>query len=250
MRSYAIDYPQLMSQAIRESYRDEDLRRLKSAHEHAVRLFDGFYRAQEVPFINHLVRTASIVMAEKAPVETVSAALLHASYFFGQFRDRKIGRPSGRHRQEVTKAVGEKVEEVIHLYSSTKSETPEALKSHREALPNCSQSMKDVLLIMLANELEDHLDLGMAFRGNGTCENVPERNGKLMVEIARSMRRETLASELEEAFSATRNSRLPEVVKTRHRLAFELPTHLNSRRGRIRTTLSGLKRGLFKRGKT
>jgi (p)ppGpp synthase/HD superfamily hydrolase len=244
VRPFAMTYPQFMEEALKAGYADPDLQHLKNAHSLALRMFDGFYRAQDVPLISHLVRTAGIVLAEKASAETVAASLLHSVYLFGRFRDGKIGRASASHRREVVSAVGERTESLVQLYISTRFRTPPVLREHIEKLPAASAEKKAVLLIILANELEDYLDLGMVFRGNYPYSDILKRDGQLMVELARGLGRPQLSSELEETFQATLASKLPESVKTHRRDAYELPEHFDLRRGRVRTALSSLKKAV------
>ena len=241
-RDYAINYPQLMSQAIGAGYGLDDLRSLKNTHDLAVRLVDGFYRGQGVPFINHLVRTSSIVMVEKGSRATVRAALLHSAYSFGQFADGKQGGRSRAHQKEMVSAAGEKTERLVHLYNSTDFRKPAVLKQHLDKAADYSEDMKNVLLICLANTLEDYLDLGMSFRGNYPYRERIEQDGKLILELAQRTGSSQLASELNEIFRATLASELPEAVQTGSRDAFELPRHYDLRRGALRTVLSRIKK--------
>ena len=249
-RHYAINYPQLMHQAIRSGYDHENLLKLKRAHDFAVRLYDGFYRGQGIPFLNHLVRVASIVMAENSSVEAVMAALHHSAYIFGQFKDRKQGGCTAPHRKEMVSGLDEKTEEMIYLYDSTLFRTSALLNTYLENIAGYPEVMKTVLLMRLANELEDYMDLGMAFRGKYPYREIIEKNGKLVIELARRLGRPQLASELDEAFVATLASELPEAVKTHRHDAFELPRHRDWRRGALRTTLSRIRRKIRRDNKT
>jgi len=75
IRPFALTYPQLMQQAQAQGLPAAELARLHRAYDALERLSDGFHRAQGMPFICHLVRTASIVLAERQPVEVVIAAM-------------------------------------------------------------------------------------------------------------------------------------------------------------------------------
>jgi hypothetical protein len=68
MRSFALTYPQLMNQAIAAALDTEAVVRLRATYELAERFADGVYRPQGEPFLCHLVRTASIVLAEGQPL--------------------------------------------------------------------------------------------------------------------------------------------------------------------------------------
>ena len=246
-REYALNYPQLMNQAIAAGYGENDLRRLKSAHDLAMRLVDGYYRGQGVPFLNHLVRTASIVIAEKGPLDAVMAALLHSAYYFGQFLDGKQGGRSQAHQKEMISFIGEAAEQLVSLYNSTDFRKPVVLKQHLEKATGYSEDMKKVLLISLANELEDFLDLGMPFRGAYPYRENLERDGKLILAIAERAGYPQLVSELDEAFRATLASALPAPALTGSKDAFELPAHRDYRRGPLKTTLARVKRKILEK---
>jgi hypothetical protein len=83
--TYALTYPQLMNQALSCDLSESDLLQLRSAHEFAQLFADGIYRAQDAPLLSHLVRTASILLAERQPVSVVLAGLLHAAYTLQYF---------------------------------------------------------------------------------------------------------------------------------------------------------------------
>ncbi len=70
VRTFALTYPQLMNQAIDMKLAEEDLFHLRKAYELSERLFDGLYRGQHAPFLCHLVRTASILLAEKVSIKS------------------------------------------------------------------------------------------------------------------------------------------------------------------------------------
>lgn len=83
MCSFALSYPQIMYQAIAAGSDTDTLIGLRSAHNVAMLLADGVYRAHGQPFLCHLVRTASIVLAEGEPLAVVQTAMIHAAYSLG-----------------------------------------------------------------------------------------------------------------------------------------------------------------------
>lgn len=83
MRSFAQTYPQLMNQAIAAGCDTDTLLSLRAAHNVAMGLTDGYPRAHGQPFLCHLVRTASIVLAEGHTLVLVEAAMNHAAYSLG-----------------------------------------------------------------------------------------------------------------------------------------------------------------------
>ena len=205
-----------MNQALAENWDEPSLTRLRDAYGLAMEFFDGFYRAQQVPFICHLVRTASIVLAEKQPVETVAAALLHSCYMFGA--------PDSR-RNPLKQKLGDSVERLVCTYTEFPWRREEAVQAHLKNFSGLSSQERQVLAIRLANELEDHLDDSMVYRGAFPYQEWIKTRGKNIVELACLMEFNELARELEEAFQMTLSRRLPQTVLSHCRDAYELPAH-------------------------
>jgi (p)ppGpp synthase/HD superfamily hydrolase len=80
VRDFALTYPQLVRQAVTTGLDNQALRELREVFAVAQRYFDGLYRAGGQPFICHMVRTGSILLAEGKPLPLVEAALVHALY--------------------------------------------------------------------------------------------------------------------------------------------------------------------------
>ena len=238
MRSFALTFPQLMNQALAEHGDEPSLARLRGAYGLAMEFFDGCYRAQQVPFICHLVRTASIVLAQKQPVETVAAALLHSGYMFGA--------PDSR-RNPLKQKLGDSVERLVSTYTKFPWRQEGAIETHLKNFSGFSSEEKQVLAIRLANELEDHLHDAMVYRGAFPYQEWIKTRGKNIVELARRMEFSELARELEEAFRATLLRRLPEAVQSHCRDAYELPEHRRRRLGVTGRIRAKIKRWLPKK---
>src|SRR5262249_45274785 len=71
VRDFALTYPQLARQAITAGLDDQALRDMRDVFEVAQRHYDGLYRASGQPFLCHMVRTASILLAEGKPLPLV-----------------------------------------------------------------------------------------------------------------------------------------------------------------------------------
>ena len=245
-QSYALTYPQLVLQAVRKNYDEASLVRLRRAQEAALRLLDGFYRAQDTPFICHLTRTASIAMEHGASVDTVLAALLHAVYMFGIFRDGKAGGMTEAHQKEIRNQFGEQVDGLIADYMKLKFHEMDFLKATLESCATLSRRERDVLLIGLSNELEDYLDLQMVFRRGARYKEAIEKNGPLMIGLAKALGHASLAEELSAAFQSSLRSSVPDAAKCDRLGAYEQAEHFRMRRGRLRIFLSGIKRRMLR----
>ena len=240
-QNYALTYPQLILQAVQKNYDAISLSRLRRAHEAALRLMDGFYRAQDTPFICHATRTASIAMEHGASVDTVLASLFHAVYMFGVFRDGKAGRITESHQKEVRDEVGWEVDGLIVDYMELKFYEANFLKAKLDNYASLSAKERGVLLIALANELEDFLDLQMVFRRGADYKERIEKNGRLMTGLAKALGHSALAEELKIAFEGSLHNPVPDAVKCDRNGAYELAEHFWMRRGRFRIFLSGIK---------
>lgn len=238
MRSFAITYPQLVNQALAADWNEPELARLRRHHELAEAMSDGLYRAQGVPFLCHLVRTASIVLAEGQPQPVVSAALLHAAYMLHAFEGSRRVRRRARHRRELRAAVGGDVEELIWEYDHLPWYRAETLERHLAGLPGSSQRVRQLLLLRLANELEDRMDRAMAYTAR-------DRRGRraaaapILTKLAEALGHPELAAELAFVEAEDASFAAPDALILAHREGYERPRgHLWERspvRQRLRT---------------
>jgi hypothetical protein len=111
-------------------------------------------------------------------------------------------------RATVAAVVGDECEGLIARYTDFQWRS-EALSGLREKLPELDSGDRDVVLMRLANELDDHLDLGILFYADA------ERRLQLLeplavsVDLARDLGYHRLADALAEAFAACRAAKMP-----------------------------------------
>lgn len=240
VRIFALTYPQLMSQALhqdgagQQGWSDPALTQLRHAYEYAEEWFDGFYRGQGQPFICHLVRTASIVLSEDQPIEVVAASLLHSAYLLGRFQNELLEKPTEKERTSLREAVGEDVEALIWDYHCFSWYRNENLDVHLTHLDRYDKGMRQLLLIRLANELEDHLDLAMAYRGTRSFLEEIEGYGPRCVALAKRLGQTRLAGELEEVFAAHREARISEALQTKKRFSYKWPGRVQRDEGLVK----------------
>jgi (p)ppGpp synthase/HD superfamily hydrolase len=218
---YALTYPQLMNQALARGLDAPALRRLREAYELTERMTDGLYRAQGQPFLCHLVRTASITLELGQPLPVVMAALLHAAYSLHVFEQSQRRKPTRRDREQLRRLVGDEVEALVAGYDRLPWYEPEALEAHLRRLDGYVPPLRALLVIRLANELEDHLDLGLAYRARFPSRDEVRPTGPLKIELARRLGLTALADELEAAFRAIAAARLPEGLARKHCHGYE-----------------------------
>lgn len=121
-----------------------DLVAARAAYDLAARLFAGQYRASGKPFVAHLVGVASIVARLGARGPVVVAALLHAAYDQGRFSGWRRALTDAK-RAAVRAVAGDEAEQLVSRYHA-----------HDDA-------DRDVVLLRVANELEDLVDLAGAY---------------------------------------------------------------------------------------
>lgn len=174
------------------------LLRIRDVYRLALKLFSDRYRANGKPFVAHLVGTASILAAVGARPEVVAAGLLHAAYDNGDFVD-SIGIATAANRRVVRDCAGADVEELVAAYHRLKwnrAVVEALLPQHR----SFSREMQDVLLMRLANEIEDHVGLGMRLCSETRAvQGVPR---ELHIELARALERPDLEQALQDSYAA------------------------------------------------
>ncbi len=212
----------MFRQLIAAGWSSADIARLGRSHALALRLFAGRHRGNGKPFICHLAGTASIAATFEMAPDAVLAALLHAAYQQGRW-------PRGEDRRAaVIAAAGPAVEALVDAY--TRLPWPARLE---EAPPV-------VLLLRLANELEDHLDGAMAFAQKPPVVAGSEE-AKSFIAMAVALGKPALGAALETAFADM--PEVPDVLRSQHDLSYDATRPAGPlARLRAAIVLSGLSR--------
>src|SRR5919106_5061667 len=161
---YAQTNLQLYTQLRRAGYPDAQLTLVRSGYDLARRLCTASFRGSGKPLLAHLVGTASILASMRQPATVVTAGLLHAAYALGDFGDGRLGMTEPK-RDRLRQTVGAEVENLVARYTAF-DWNKHTIPSIRERVESLSPIERDVLVIRLANELEDHLDFGVLYCGN------------------------------------------------------------------------------------
>lgn len=201
---------QLYSQMHELGYSLADLQLAHSSYSFVIELMTGQYRASFKPFTAHLVGTASILAWLGAPVELISAGMLHAIYESGDFGDSL---PAGLHptrRAAVRDILGSEIESAIANYYAYSWDV-NAIRSSIQRAHDFEQWETGIITIRLANELEDLLDYGLAYSGEGRRRQALYRDSHfdLVVQLADTIGYPELARELESAFTAANTIEFP-----------------------------------------
>ena len=163
MRTYAQTYAQLMNQGIAAGLSEPELIALRRTHEYAATAVDGMYRASGEPFLDHLTRTASIVMEQGGSQDAVRAAHLHAIYILHRFHRSRRAPPTASLRSRVAALVGRRAEDLIAGYGELRWSTADRIDGYRSEVARATPERRELFLLRLANELEDHLDEATLF---------------------------------------------------------------------------------------
>ena len=214
--TYAQTSLQLFNQMRQAGYSHEDLATVRRAYDLAMRLFTAEYRGSGKPLLSHVVGTASVLVSLRARTPLVAAAVLHAAYLFGEFGDGRR-KSSPAKREIVRKTVGPEIEDLITRYDELRWE-PANVPRIQASVERMTAAERDVLLMRLANELEDHLDLGVLYCGNADGRRDAIRSWLgLSVDIARQLNEARLAAELNRVFQEVLANDLPVELHQPHK---------------------------------
>jgi len=219
--NYAQTNIQLFNQLHRAQYSEADLSYICNAYQFALQIFTGRFRASGKPFLSHLVGTASILASVHAPIRVIAAGLLHAAYIYGEYEAEEKGMTDAK-RKQVQRAIGVETEELIAGYTLLKW-NKNTIPAIHDRLDTLDPTERQILLIRLANELEDHLDHGVLYCGNAQqrreyiCSSL-----YLSVEIAHKLGFPSLASALEYNFRDTCSVEIPAAIRTSRNSSFLL----------------------------
>jgi (p)ppGpp synthase/HD superfamily hydrolase len=166
---------------------------LRDCYEFATTLFAGHCRASGKPFLVHLVGTASILAAVGADCATVMAGLLHAAYEQGDFGFTRLREK----RTRVRRVIGDAAESLVWRYQALGWQNSTVARL-RDDLAELTTTDRAIVLIRLANELDDNLDLEMRYCHPARDEH--RQNRETFVALAQALRRPALANALTAAY--------------------------------------------------
>lgn len=226
VRTFAVTYPQLMNQAQGLGLTREDCAGLRQVCEVAEEMFSGWYRAQGDPFICHLVRSASISLAEQQPLVSARGMLVHAAYMMGVFSDGGSGCATPEHRMDLRRRVGAETEESVFQYHTFPWGNAQEIASHLLKVPQYNSETKRIIAMRLANQLEDWLDLSLAY----SRKVHKERDYRVpVVQLALALGFNDLATELNAAHSMLMSANVPASLIRDRPSSYQLPILLRKK---------------------
>jgi (p)ppGpp synthase/HD superfamily hydrolase len=231
---YAQTNIQLFNQLGQDGRGDSDRRQVHAAYELAMALFAGHFRPNHKPFLAHLVGTASILAANGASLKLITAGLLHSAYSHGEFGDGSRG-INDRKRRQVRGVIGFESEAVIAQYTSFAWNLPR-LTELLDARSTMSDSDKEVVIIKLADTLEDHLDQGQLYSPNKCAfgDHTAQKKGRdFLVRLSAELGYFRLAADLERALDVPADLVVPDFLQGRQPGSFAVAPISH----RVRTTV-------------
>lgn len=205
---YAQTILELLNRLRRDGYAVSDLCLIRDAHALAMRAFTGLVRSSGKTFLAHAVGTAGVLHHVGAPPPVTAAGVIHSIHAHGDFgRWRKgISRAA---RSEVERSVGTEVEQLVARYA--------ALKWNRSTMPAIGAALnvydavgRAVVLMRLANEVEENLDAGVLYLSHAERRRQADQPSvPILVTMAEDLGNPILASELARVFEETISATIP-----------------------------------------
>jgi (p)ppGpp synthase/HD superfamily hydrolase len=191
---------QLFQQMRSRGYSQADLAMVAKAYLVATQLFANRFRPCGRPFVAHLVGASAVLVWLKAPIQMVVAELLHAAYQEGDFPNSLEGM-TPRKRKELAAAIGAEAEALVAAYTVGSRSLTGLLASHAR-FNEMSPLERDILLMQLANELDDYRDFAGIHAANADERiDVVRQCGQHQVEMAEWLGRPELAQALRETYA-------------------------------------------------
>ncbi len=201
---------QLFAQLAHQGYAETELRLARDAYALSIRLFTGRIQGTGRDFITHGVGTASVLAWIERPAPLVAAGLVHNAYQNGDFGWGDPGETPAK-RRYVRRALGAEVEQYLHRFpclTFNRTNTPRLLDATEQLDP----IDREVVVLQLADRLEKHLDLDMAYCGRESIRDYYARFRVPTVETARRLGLPQLAVELESAYREVAEADVPSAL--------------------------------------
>ncbi len=210
MSSYAQTNVQLINQLLHRGYSNEEIVIVIKAYDLSISIFTGQYQRSGRTQIAHGVVTASVLVSLRLPINLVAAGLIHNAYKVGDFGDSQMGASESR-RKYVRNSVGRKVEEYAYKFFASRRKM-QILYTMHENIDSLSEFDTHILLLILADQLDHHVNLSRIYHQRDTkkTRDFINRNGHIMIEVSKKLGYNTLASELSRAFRETLSAKIPQ----------------------------------------
>jgi glycosyltransferase involved in cell wall biosynthesis len=161
---YISSFPRLIRQCLDNGHSREEVRDLNKVFDVASALHLSSLRRSKKTFIEHLVRTASILLHHRAPFDLVKAALLHAIYLERTTSANHL--PStAQNRTLIKNIVGNKVEAIVYHYALATRSLLRQKITEPELIGEFPIVRAQAAVVRIANDIEDLLDHAAILEG-------------------------------------------------------------------------------------
>jgi (p)ppGpp synthase/HD superfamily hydrolase len=216
-------YPQLINQLLARGETEANLQALKSAFDLAQAFSDGIYRAQGVPLINHLVRTASILVEEDQPMPVIIAGLLHAGCLLHKFDHSSRSQLIAKPLSVMFRQLGAEVTRLVAHYPDLHWYNPAALTTHIENVQRMDEGTRQLVIIQLANELEDNLDLAICYSAEQRQHLRLNSYYDECITLAKALELDFIARHLEIIKQLQLSANIPSFLQRPYKQSYEMP---------------------------
>jgi (p)ppGpp synthase/HD superfamily hydrolase len=231
---------QLFRQMRSNGYSAAELAMVAAAYQTMTKLFANRFRPCGRPFVSHLVGTGAVLVWLKAPAPLIVAALSHAAYQEGDFANSLEGM-TRRKRKQLKAAIGTEAEQLVAAYTVSSRNLTGILASYAR-FPQMSPGERDILLIQLANELDDYRDLASNHAANAEERiEVIRQCGPHQAEMAEWLGRPDLAQALRETYAESIAASVPKPLSSKFAYGYEIVPESCQVRLNIRARRLGVK---------
>ena len=204
---------QLYNQLVAAGWPDTDLHRIRSAYDLAAELFAGQLRSSRKTFLAHLVGTASAVATAGGRPDLVLAALLHATYTHGEFGDGRRELAESK-RAAVRAVIGAEAEALVAEYAALGYSVC-TISDWQRRVRTLSPFEHDLVVLRLANEVDEHTDLGTRYSDRGGHPMSSDSAFEAMIVLGRGVDEQTLVSLMERMRDVGNGVSVPAALRSR-----------------------------------
>lgn len=175
---YVHSFPRLIRQCCEHGFSPDQLQQIRVAFDLAASIHMGALRSCRLPFIDHCVGVASVLVVHGFSSDLVIAGLLHAIYLQGASSLENILEATPFNRAFVQGLIGKPIETILFRYPQLnylEERHWEHLSCHLEQIP---LEVAAVLMVRVANEIEECLDDKLVLDRKLSLDVQPDGNGR------------------------------------------------------------------------
>jgi hypothetical protein len=199
---------QLYNQLLALSWPVHDLERVRAGYEFMDELFRGLHRGSGKTFVAHLLGTASVAASVDGRRDVVLAGLMHAAYTGGGTEITSDAPP----RSTVSSIMGDDAEALVYAYA-TSPWGPDALADAIANVEDFGELRRDVVLLRLANEIDERADLGTRFNDKGGFLRAGDDELETLAALADRLPCPKLAAGFRKIFDEQHGVEVPPVLR-------------------------------------